>query len=136
MTAGRDLHHPISTGAFDLCLPTSRVSRCTSRAVTKGWSAAMYYGRGEADEFLEVMPDFWTGFQPAHSRANNNRHRSGRATVAAHETHYSISRLRHTRSRPAAGQIVGKNVSRLHGFIIINKCSVTPTLIGYITSAL
>jgi hypothetical protein len=78
MTAGRDMHD-IHTTLFlvahwpDLnqpaCNYTAHRLRLLYIAVTKGWPAALYYDQQGADEYLDVTPDFWTGYQPPRPRA-------------------------------------------------------------------
>jgi hypothetical protein len=33
-------------------------------AAITGWSAALYYNQQGANKFLDVPPEFWSGYQP------------------------------------------------------------------------
>jgi hypothetical protein len=74
MTAVRDLHdihthlhlvrHWPNLGNPTKAYAVHRV-RLLYVAITKGWQAAFYYDQQGADDFLDVSPEFWPGFQPS-----------------------------------------------------------------------
>jgi hypothetical protein len=73
MTAGRDLHD-IHTVLFMAAQWTelhqvtrnyvAHRMRLLHIAITKGWSAALFYDQQGTDEFLDVSPEFWSNYQP------------------------------------------------------------------------